>query len=117
MLDSIDKEMLAALVAVAVAIGAIAAEMLHWARQRRIAALAFGPSRRPMPWAYAAPLLRVGALAMAAWALVTLIGLPPQAHRAGQVKPEEVRRLILVLDVSPIMKLADAGPQHKQRRD
>src|SRR5262249_22319701 len=41
----------------------------------------------------------------------------PQAHRAGEVKPHEVRRLILVLDVSPSMKLLDAGPLQKQRRD
>jgi Ca-activated chloride channel family protein len=43
--------------------------------------------------------------------------LPPQAHRAGEVKPHEVRRLVLVLDVSPSMKLKDSGPNQDQRRD
>jgi Ca-activated chloride channel family protein len=115
--DFDDKNLLAVLAAVAVAVLATAAELLHAARVRRVAALAFGPSRRPLLWASVAPALRVAALSAACWGLVTLYFLPPQAHRAGQVKPHEVRRLVLVLDVSPSMKLADAGPLQKQRRD
>jgi Ca-activated chloride channel homolog len=82
-----------------------------------VAVLAFGPSRRPSVWALSAPLLRTAALAAVAWGLVTLYFLTPQSHRAGEVKPHEVRRLVLVLDVSPSMKLTDAGLQQKQRRD
>lgn len=115
--DFDDKNMLAALAAVAVAVLAVAAELLHAARVRRVAALAFGPSRRPLAWARIAPLLRVVSLAAVCWGLVTLYFLPPRAHRAGEVKPHEIRRLVLVLDVSPSMKLTDAGPQLKQRRD
>ncbi len=33
------------------------------------------------------------------------------------MKPHEIRRLVLVLDVSPSMKLKDAGPNLDQRRD
>jgi Ca-activated chloride channel homolog len=115
--DVADKDLLAVLAAAAVALLAAAAELLHTARVRRVAVLAFGPSRRPAAWALPAPLLRVAALAAVAWGLVTLYFLPPQTHRAGEVKPHEVRRLVLVLDVSPSMKLADAGPRQKQRRD
>ena len=117
MVDFDDKNLLAVLAALALAVVATAAELLHAARVRRVAVLAFGPRRRPLAWAYAAPLLRVAALAAVCWGLITLYFLPPQAHRAGAVKPHEIRRLVLVLDVSPSMKLADAGPQQKQRRD
>lgn len=112
-----DKDVLAALVAVAVAILATAAELLHARRVRRVAALAFGPGGQPLPWVHAAPFLRGVAFTAAAWGLVTLLFLPPLAHRAGEVKPHEIRRLILVLDVSPSMKLKDAGPNLDQRRD
>jgi Ca-activated chloride channel family protein len=115
---SLDNEnLLAVAAAAAVAVLAAAAELLHAARVRKVAALAFGPSRRPLLWARMAPFLRVAALTAVAWALVTLYFLPPRAHRAGEVKPHEIRRLLLVLDVSPSMKLADSGPQLKQRRD
>lgn len=117
MVETLDKSLLALLVSAAVAILALTAEALHAQRVRAVAALAFGPSRRPLAWAYAAPFLRVTALAAAAWGLVTLFYLPPMAHRAGEVKPHEIRRLVLVLDVSPSMKLKDAGPNQDQRRD
>jgi Ca-activated chloride channel family protein len=117
MVEGFDNDLLAVLAAVAVAVLAAAAEALHAARTRRVAALAFGPRRRPATWARLAPVLRPAALAAAAWGLLTLYSLPPRAHRAGEVKPHEVRRLVLVLDVSPSMKLQDAGPQQKQRRD
>jgi Ca-activated chloride channel homolog len=108
---------IAAAAAGAVALLAMAAEALHAARVRRVAALAFGPGRRPLAWAYLAPPLRVLSLAAVAWGLVVLFLIPPTAHRIGEVKPHEVRRLVLVLDVSPSMKLQDAGQQGKQRRD
>jgi Ca-activated chloride channel homolog len=117
MVETLDKNLLAVLVSIGVAILALAAEALHARRVRAVAALAFGPSRRPLVWAYAAPFLRVAAFAATAWGLVTLFYLPPLAHRAGEVKPHEIRRLVLVLDVSPSMKLQDAGPNLSQRRD
>ena len=101
MVDTSDQIMPGIVVAASVAIAVAAAELLHAARVRRVAGLAFGPSRRPMLWARLAPWLRVLAASSAAWGLVTLYFLPPKAHRAGQVKPGEIRRLILVLDVSP----------------
>lgn len=117
MVETFDKNLLAMLVSMGVAILALSAEALHARRIGAVAALAFGPSRRPLAWVYAAPILRVAAFAAAAWGLVTLYFLPPLAHRAGEIKPHEVRRLVLVLDVSPSMKLKDAGPNQDQRRD
>jgi Ca-activated chloride channel homolog len=117
MVETLDKSLLAALVSLSVAILAMTAEALHARRVRAVAALAFGPSGRPLVWVYAAPFLRIAALAGTAWGLVTLFFLPPLAHRAGEIKPHEIRRLVLVLDVSPSMKLKDAGPNQDQRRD
>jgi Ca-activated chloride channel family protein len=43
--------------------------------------------------------------------------LDAKAHRSAEEIPEnEKKHLILVLDVSPSMRLKDAGPEHKQSR-
>jgi Ca-activated chloride channel family protein len=88
------------------------AEWLHARRVRRAATLVFGPARRPAAWARPAPVVRAAAATAAAWGLVVLLQLPPRAHRAGGPPPEaEARDLVLVLDVSPSMRLQDArGP-------
>src|SRR5436190_13755021 len=105
--------------ACAVVLLAVAAEHLHAQRCRRVAALAFGPTGRPALWARFAPLLRVAAIGAACWGLMTLLLLPPKAHRdakANEPTPGEARHLLLVLDVSPSMRLEDAGPDGKQSR-
>ncbi|MGC3971760.1 MAG: VWA domain-containing protein [Pirellulales bacterium] len=92
------------------------AEYLHLRRLRRIARLAFGPSERPAFWARLAPWLRVSAAGALCWGFVTLWQLPPKAHRGDEVPESQRRNLLLVLDVSPSMKLDDAGPERKQPR-
>ncbi len=106
----------AELAAAAVAILAAAAEKLHAGRCRRLARLAFGPDRRPAPWARFAPALRVAALAALAWGLVTLLELPPKVHVADTIPDRERRHVLIVLDVSPSMRLKDAGPSADQSR-
>ncbi|HXG08632.1 MAG TPA: vWA domain-containing protein [Gemmataceae bacterium] len=108
--------MVAELATFAVVVLAVAAEQLHARRCRRVAVLAFGPGRKPAPWARLAPLLRVGALAGLCWGLTTLLLLPPKAHKTGVIPEHEYRHLLLVLDVSPSMRLQDAGPTGKQSR-
>lgn len=108
--------MAAELVALAVVILVAAAEQLHTRRVRRVAALAFGPRRRPAPWVYLAPVLRVAAAGGLTWGLVTLWLLPAKVHKVGVIPESEYRDLLLVLDVSPSMRLADAGPDGKQTR-
>jgi Ca-activated chloride channel family protein len=106
----------AKLAALAVVVLAAAAERLHARRVRRVAALAFGPTGRPAMWARLAPLLRVAALGAACWGLTTLLLLTPRVHKAGVIPESEYRHLLLVLDVSPSMRLQDAGPERKQSR-
>ncbi len=90
------------------------AELLHARRCRRLARLAFGPDHRPAPWARLAPVLRVLAMTALAWGLVTLLELPPKMHVAETVPDNERRHVLIVLDVSPSMRLKDAGPNADQ---
>jgi Ca-activated chloride channel family protein len=108
--------MVALLAACAVVILATAAEVLHARRSRRVAALAFGPRRRPALWVFLAPPLRILALAGLTWGLTTLLVLVPRARQAGVIPEKEYRNLLLVLDVSPSMRLQDAGPTGKLSR-
>jgi Ca-activated chloride channel family protein len=108
--------MVAELVTCAVVFLAVAAEQLHARRCRRVALLAFGPSGHPVLWARFAPLLRIAAVAAVAWGLTTLLLLRPKVHRMDEIPPNEYRHLVLLLDVSPSMKLQDGGPTGKQSR-
>lgn len=94
----------------------LAAEYIHAHRVRRLATLAFGPDRRPAYWAYAAPLLRAVAVSLLVWGLGTLMNVPPKVFKSGVIAEKDVRYLMLVLDVSPSMRLQDAGPSFKQSR-
>ncbi len=106
----------AELAAAAVAILATAAETIHAGRCRRLARLAFGPDRRPAPWARVAPALRIAALGALSWGLVTLLELPPKVHVAETIPDRERRHVLIVLDVSPSMRLKDAGSNADQSR-
>jgi Ca-activated chloride channel family protein len=106
----------AELAAAAMAILVVVAELIHARRIRRLARLAFGPDRRPAPWARFAPLLRVAALTALCWGLVTLLELPPKVHVAQVVPEKERRHVLIVLDVSPSMRLKDAGPNADESR-
>ncbi|MEZ5964526.1 MAG: vWA domain-containing protein [Planctomycetota bacterium] len=103
------------LTATALAMTAVA-ELLHARRVRRLARLAFGPSGSPAVWARLVPLSRVAAAGALTWALATLMDLPPRVHSSDALKEDEYRRLLIVLDVSPSMRLLDSGPTGDQSR-
>lgn len=104
-------------VAIGVVLAAAAAEGLHYVRVRRVAALAFGPRRGMRTVAALTAVLRVLAFAAAAWGLAALrFDVPPKTHKAGEIRESDYRHLVLVLDVSPSMRLEDAGPTGKQTR-
>ena len=108
--------MVAELAACALVIVMIGAEWLHARRCRRLAYLAFGPKRRPAAWARLTPLLRIIAAAAMCWGMVTLILLEPKVHRGDELPESEMKHAVLVLDVSPSMRLQDAGPSAIQSR-
>jgi len=109
--------MVALLATCAVVLIAIAAELLHLRRSRRVAVLAFGPSGRPRSWARPAPLWRIAALGLVIWGMTTLLFAEPKVHRLGpQATVGKLRHLLLVLDVSPSMTLKDAGEERDKSR-
>ena len=101
----------------AAAVLTILAEGLHLARTGRVRRLVFGPSQRPAHWTAAVPILRAAAAGLLTWGLLILmLEVEPKVHRAEEVGEGEDRHLVLVLDVSPSMRLEDAGPSHNQSR-
>ena len=93
------------------------AEWLHVRRCRRVARLAFGPTGTPREWTTVAPWLRVAATGALVWGFTTLLAIGPQTVRQVDLAPEGgYRHLVIALDVSPSMRLADAGPEGKQSR-
>ena len=99
------------LVAATTAVLATGAEVLHSMRIRKVRHLAFGPAGGFSALTILAPVLRVFFLGGLAWALTTLYLLEPKAHRSEvkEIESNERRHLLLVLDVSPSMKLKDSG--------
>lgn len=108
--------MVAALIALGVLVVAVVAELLHLRRSRRIAHLAFGPNEQPRGWVYTTPWLKSIALAGLVWGLVTLYLLPPKVHVSEGIPETEMKHLVILLDVSPSMRLVDAGPNMDQSR-
>lgn len=91
-------------------------EALHARRIRAAASLLFGPGGRPPAAVRAAPAVRVLAAGACAFGLATLLQLEPKVHRIGAIDEQEIQHLVLVLDVSPSMRLVDAGPSQQQSR-
>jgi Ca-activated chloride channel family protein len=84
-------------------------EALHARRIARIAPLAFGPDAGRPPIAAFVSWGRPIAAALAAWGLVHLATLSPQEADATPSR-EASNHMLLLLDVSPSMQVADAGP-------
>ena len=99
------------LVAATTTVLATGAEVLHAMRIRKVRHLAFGPTGRFSTPTILIPVLKVFFLGGLAWALTTLYLLEPKAHRSEvkEIESKERRHLLLVLDVSPSMKLKDSG--------
>jgi hypothetical protein len=111
----IDPVMPAVLVAIGVAMVVGVAEWLHERRTRRVAHLAFGVDGRARAWTSSAPIVRtVGA------GLVTfgLIALTMQEPEVVETRPtaEASKHLLVCLDASPSMYVADAGPSGDEKR-
>jgi Ca-activated chloride channel family protein len=109
--------MIPELCALAVAVLVTLAELLHARRVRRMAQLAFGFGGQPRTWTRATPALRVVAGGLAAWGLATLYFEQPKVFRAREAKPNQQKHVVIVWDVSPSMKLDDAGGEGKMRRN
>ncbi|HYO09436.1 MAG TPA: vWA domain-containing protein [Tepidisphaeraceae bacterium] len=108
--------MVASAIAISVLLLALLAEWLHARRVRRVAHLAFGPAAAPRPWVRFVPPARAVGLAAMAWGLVTLYQMDPQYRRPKEIPDAALKRILIVLDVSPSMELPDAGEAKDQMR-
>jgi Mg-chelatase subunit ChlD len=88
-------------------------ERVHARRVDRVARLAFGSTGKPSRWVVAVPLVRVIALAAAAWGASVLVSYDPVG--GDQVPaPRASKQLLIALDVSPSMLTKDAGPDEEK---
>lgn len=108
--------MVAAIIASSVLVLSLLAEWLHWRRTRRLAHLAFGPRGRASLLGRISPLLRVIAQTALGWGLATLLVISPQTVASGDANPSQPRHVVILLDVSPSMRLDDAGRDRQLSR-
>lgn len=120
-LDAWNPNHVALLLAAVVLVLSAWAEWMHARRSAALGRLAFGPAGRPRSWTSAAPVLRVAAGTLLAWGLVILALAPQEALSttgtdADETAPEDLQRVILLLDVSPSMAIVDAGENRNLER-
>lgn len=108
--------MLPEIITIAVLVLSALAEGLHARRVQRLSTLAFGMGGRPRSWTRAAAPLRVTASGLVAWGLASLYFAEPKAYKAREAEPNQQKHVIIVWDVSPSMKLDDAGTDGKMKR-
>lgn len=105
------------ILAVTVTLIVIVAEWIHLSRIRSVRHLTFGPAGKLSTWVFAASLVRVISLAAATWGFATLLFVvEAQVHNSGIIEDHEYKHLVLVVDVSPSMRLTDAGVEGKRTR-
>ena len=115
-LEAVDLSLITAVIVGTLCLGA---ELLHLRRVRPAAHLAFGPGGRPSPWVHSAPALRTLSMGLMAWGLLSLVNITPKTHSnaEGAFNSEATEKhVLMVLDVSPSMRLEDAGPNGTQSR-
>ncbi len=106
------------IIPISVLILASIAEWIHWRRTQKVAQLAFGPSREPTFFGKISPAIRVAMLTLLGWGLINLLAIAPKVHRTTikEIDQDKVQHLILVLDVSPSMRIKDGGLDKSQSR-
>lgn len=105
------------ILAVTVVLIAMIAEWIHLGRIRRVRHLTFGASGELSVWVYLASLMRVISLGAATWGFASLLFVvEAEVHNSGRIEEHEYKHLVLVVDVSPSMRLTDAGVEGKRSR-
>lgn len=90
---------------------------MHARRCRTLSRLTFGSRKGTALARWFAPGANVLAAGLLAWGLLTLLLGEPKSHQiSGQEVEEADKHVLLALDVSPSMRLQDAGPEGDQSR-
>ncbi len=110
-------EILPEIIAIAVALIAVVAEVFHLKRIDRVKQLAFGPAGKAAIWTWLVPIFRVVGIAVACWGFLSLwLVVEARVHKSGVIDESDYKHLVLVVDVSPSMQVEDAGPNGKRTR-
>lgn len=108
--------MVSVLLSILIALITGVAETIHLKRVERVGRLAFGPTGIPGSAGRILPWLKPIFAGLLAWGLITLITTKPKIYQQATVIEEEIRHVVLVLDVSPSMQLEDAGLEKSTSR-
>lgn len=92
---------------------AIIAEYIHGKRTDKISSLAFGAQKEKF-WTRFVPLMRVLSILMSSWGLLYLLHMEPRIIQGDVFHDKDRQHVIIVLDVSPSMKIEDAGLETKK---
>lgn len=106
----------AEIIAAAALLLTLGAEFLHAMRVAKVAPLAFGPKGKPAFWVGVVPFARALAAGALAWGLFTLMTIEPKVYKAKTLEDDDLQHIVIVLDVSPSMKIQDAGVDGKLSR-
>jgi len=75
----------------------LAAEFIHQLRVRRIAQLAFGPTKKPHIWSYLGVPVRIVAAGALAWGFTTLLLIDPKIHNQGEIEEYHAAQNVLLI--------------------
>jgi Ca-activated chloride channel family protein len=93
----------------------VIAEWVHERRMRRVSHLAFGAEGKPRAWTTSAPVLRSVGAGLVTFGLIVLTMQEPEAVETRPTA-EASKHLLVCLDASPSMYVADSGPSGKEKR-
>jgi len=105
----------AVLAALGIGICVAVAEWIHNRRIARVAYLAFGNKGQARYWAAFAPIVRCVGASLTAFGLMTLFLMEPSAIEKEPTQNAS-KQLLICLDASPSMYVADSGPDGKKKR-
>ncbi len=103
------------IVGLSMALFVFAAEWLHGKRIARVAYLAFGSQGRSREWVAIAPFVRIVGASSIAFGMTVLWLMQPAAIEK-QPSQAASKHLLVCLDASPSMYVADSGPDGKKKR-
>ncbi len=106
---------IATIIALGCALLMFVAEWLHGKRIARVAYLAFGSQGRSRGWVAVAPFVRIVGASSIAFGLTVLWLMQPAAIEK-QPSQAASKHLLVCLDASPSMYVADSGPDGKKKR-